>query len=429
MKCLSLSKSFKTPIAIPCNICYACRTNRVTKWVTKMLFETLVPERGTPFFLTLTYDEDHLPDNYSISKDEFQRFKKRFYKHLKTHYPDRNFSFFAVGEYGSRTMRPHYHAIIWGFSPEDTFLHNLLVSSWKLSAPERIDVRFIGLEDALKSKGDKSISNSMIKSFRYTMKYALKNTLTGNTPLNEEDLGEQHKYISEAINSPSEYKHFCKKFFNTTPEGLEPEFSSKTRGLGFDGLDIYADYLRSNKRFAIGFKDLKLRFLADLLTNSLRVDWYNNYLRVNISLPPEFDYIRTKYASWSIVNKSVVFSPEAELVNITHDSDVSSFLDKGYFIGSLDTPMYNRLTKLITPDLLSAVEALDNSNFLFDSDVKKCFRLFESDIARTMLEGYNTFNGNVNFGIDVPITETRDYALAKMSMKFRRMPHDHEAKL
>lgn len=60
-------------------------------------------------FTTLTYDDEHLP--LTLEKHELQKWLKRLRK--QTNQPIR---FFASGEYGERTQRPHYHAIIYGIT-------------------------------------------------------------------------------------------------------------------------------------------------------------------------------------------------------------------------------------------------------------------------------------------------------------------------
>ncbi len=59
-------------------------------------------------FLTLTYDEAHLPEDKAIDVKHWQNFAKK----LRRKYGP--FRFYHIGEYGSTTFRPHYHAIIFG---------------------------------------------------------------------------------------------------------------------------------------------------------------------------------------------------------------------------------------------------------------------------------------------------------------------------
>lgn len=65
-------------------------------------------------FVTLTYKEE--PENGSLDKTDLQNFFKRLRFALEPY----RIRYFAVGEYGEKTLRPHYHAIIYGLGREDT---------------------------------------------------------------------------------------------------------------------------------------------------------------------------------------------------------------------------------------------------------------------------------------------------------------------
>lgn len=66
-------------------------------------------------FITLTYADEYLPENGALDKRDLQLFLKRLRKRLAP----RSFRYYACGEYGSKTMRPHYHAILFGVSEID----------------------------------------------------------------------------------------------------------------------------------------------------------------------------------------------------------------------------------------------------------------------------------------------------------------------
>lgn len=66
-------------------------------------------------FITLTYDDDHLPVGGTLKKDDWQRFAKRLRKYFK----GRKIKYFHCGEYGERTKRPHYHALLFGVDFSD----------------------------------------------------------------------------------------------------------------------------------------------------------------------------------------------------------------------------------------------------------------------------------------------------------------------
>lgn len=59
-------------------------------------------------FCTLTYDDEHLPENQSVSPRELSNWVKR---HRKAGF---KFRYFGCGEYGDNTFRPHYHLALFG---------------------------------------------------------------------------------------------------------------------------------------------------------------------------------------------------------------------------------------------------------------------------------------------------------------------------
>lgn len=61
-------------------------------------------------FITLTYDDKHLPGDGSLNPRHFQLFMKRLRKALQP----KKIRFYHCGEYGDLLGRPHYHAAIFG---------------------------------------------------------------------------------------------------------------------------------------------------------------------------------------------------------------------------------------------------------------------------------------------------------------------------
>lgn len=62
-------------------------------------------------FVTLTYDDEHLPKGGTVVPKHGRNFIKRLAKEIA---PER-IRYFFVGEYGDDTARPHYHCAIFGF--------------------------------------------------------------------------------------------------------------------------------------------------------------------------------------------------------------------------------------------------------------------------------------------------------------------------
>lgn len=63
-------------------------------------------------FITLTYDDAHLPHRAMLKYEDYQRFMKRLRKEA---FPFK-LRFYMCGEYGERSWRPHYHALIFNYA-------------------------------------------------------------------------------------------------------------------------------------------------------------------------------------------------------------------------------------------------------------------------------------------------------------------------
>jgi len=95
-------------LTVPCGKCLSCRISKRREWTLRILHELSYHDKNV--FLTLTYTDEHLPENNSLQKAALQKFFKRLRKNLQ----GRKIKYFAVGEYGDDKKRPHYHAIVHG---------------------------------------------------------------------------------------------------------------------------------------------------------------------------------------------------------------------------------------------------------------------------------------------------------------------------
>lgn len=147
---------------LPCGHCVGCRQDQAKEWSNRLLMESLYHAQS--YFVTLTYDDNHAhfvdyvnPRNgqffpkdtkhqATLFKKDVQDFMKRlrqsywswrfewFYdfdklewqidsRTGKLHIPEDKIRFYAAGEYGGHTFRPHYHLILFGFEvPESKFI-------------------------------------------------------------------------------------------------------------------------------------------------------------------------------------------------------------------------------------------------------------------------------------------------------------------
>lgn len=106
---------------VPCGKCVGCRLARAQSWAVRARHESMLYDRNC--FITLTYDDAHIPEHGSLRYADVQRFLKRLRKRYSgyTMLPNgkRPIRFLCAGEYGSSTLRPHYHALIFNFDFKD----------------------------------------------------------------------------------------------------------------------------------------------------------------------------------------------------------------------------------------------------------------------------------------------------------------------
>lgn len=125
------------PLPIPCGHCVGCRMEHAKEWKVRNCLEALAYKPEHVYFLTLTYGDASLPSTREgvpcLRKEDLQKFWKRLRKNS-----GKRFRYFACGEYGGLTLRPHYHAIVYGdvFDPVPDPGHHLrsqaLEESWTL---------------------------------------------------------------------------------------------------------------------------------------------------------------------------------------------------------------------------------------------------------------------------------------------------------
>lgn len=129
MACLTpymvTAKHSKSLVPVPCGKCPGCRNARASQWSFRLMQEEKQSESA--HFITLTYDTSRVP----ITKNGFMDIRRRdlqlFFKRLRKSISSDNkkagiksragtgrpIRYYAVGEYGGKGNRPHYHLIIF----------------------------------------------------------------------------------------------------------------------------------------------------------------------------------------------------------------------------------------------------------------------------------------------------------------------------
>lgn len=96
-------------VNVPCGKCLACKKRRASHWSFRLNEEAKTSSSAC--FITLTYENAPVSENgfRTLDKRDFQLFLKR----LRKTCPTNKLKYYACGEYGTQTHRPHYHAIIF----------------------------------------------------------------------------------------------------------------------------------------------------------------------------------------------------------------------------------------------------------------------------------------------------------------------------
>lgn len=155
-------------VTLPCGQCLGCRKDHAQHWAVRCLHEGQMHECSS--FVTLTFDDENLPWDCSISTRDLQTFMKRIRKAFGP-----GVRFFACGEYGETNWRPHYHLILFGIDfAEDRY-------PWRMSPSGHQLYRSPKLEK-LWPFGHSEIGDVTKDSVEYVARYVFKK-VTGESAL------------------------------------------------------------------------------------------------------------------------------------------------------------------------------------------------------------------------------------------------------
>lgn len=119
---------------VPCGTCNFCLQARRMDWAFRLQIEK--KNSISSHFITLTYADEYLPINTALNKatldkTDLQKFIKRLRKANEKYRAKnaRRIRYYAVGEYGTETERPHYHIIL--FNAQRKTIERL-ENTWKI---------------------------------------------------------------------------------------------------------------------------------------------------------------------------------------------------------------------------------------------------------------------------------------------------------
>lgn len=107
---------------LPCGQCSECRAQRARVWANRLTWEATRYRQDNCWFVTITYNDDSLIYGGSAVPTLHMDDVSAFIKRLRKHYGNPGIRFYAAGEYGGHTYRPHYHMILYGVTLNDLTL-------------------------------------------------------------------------------------------------------------------------------------------------------------------------------------------------------------------------------------------------------------------------------------------------------------------
>lgn len=193
--------------AFPCRKCLPCRLNQAREKAIRCVHEASMHQSN--IFLTLTYDDQHI-GNGRLNYEDFQLFMKKLREtQVRDIHPDDredlSISFMVTGEYGDKTKRPHWHAIIFNYEPTD--------KKKKYVSDRGEQVYTSDFLKKLWGKGNIEFGAVTIDSAGYVARYAAKKLSHGNDQ--DHDFHPIHKTSSKnAIGKTWIQKYFKHTFEN-----------------------------------------------------------------------------------------------------------------------------------------------------------------------------------------------------------------------
>lgn len=153
-----------------CGQCVGCRLSRAQAWAVRCMHEASLHELNS--FVTLTYDDKHVPSDGSLCYRHFQLFVKRLRKQFAC-FDVTSWQmvprYYMCGEYGEQGNRPHFHACFFGLGFPDQVYFKKSASGAKLYTSK--------LLEELWTFGHSLIGAVTFESAGYVARYCTKKVL------------------------------------------------------------------------------------------------------------------------------------------------------------------------------------------------------------------------------------------------------------
>lgn len=206
---------------IPCGQCIGCRLDYSREWAIRSYLEA--KQYKFNYFITLTYNDDHLPrgkgwsvesgecfDSVTLEPKDLTKFIKDVRGHWKYHFDHIGIRFMAAGEYGDTSRRPHYHLIMYNLPIDDLKLWKTNYNKQKLYVSPTLS--------KIWGKGYVVIGEVTWESSAYVARYVMKKQTGKDNRIVYSALGQKKEFMRVSRNPGLARNYFednYKKIYET----------------------------------------------------------------------------------------------------------------------------------------------------------------------------------------------------------------------
>lgn len=270
----------KSPITVrssnhwfPCGQCMPCRLNRRRVWAHRLMLEAGCHSENA--FITLTYDDSHLPENGSLEPYAASYVRKWFknFRDLYRHETGRNLRFYLVGEYGDKSFRPHYHLIVFGYPP----CANPYRKKWLRKRKKGCDCVPCARVSRSWARGFTDVAEVTLHSSQYVAGYVTKKMTKKDDTRLAGRYPEHSKMSTKPGIGASALPFIIDSLLDSETGELFLENGDVPATLPINGREFpLGRYLKNKLRLAVGVTDEKAKELFQAWQQELRTMYYDS---------------------------------------------------------------------------------------------------------------------------------------------------------
>lgn len=241
---------------LPCGRCIGCKMERARQWGLRCLHEAKMWPHN--HYVTLTYNDEHMPPGGSVCLRDVQLFMKRLRK-AKNSTKDNPVRFFLGAEYGEENRRPHYHALLFNVHFGDLQMHGRNARGEPLYTSRELSALW-SADGGKSDMGFCTLGAVTFDSAVYCAKYAMKKlNISEDSPPEARAAYEARYVVYDADGIVHE-------------RAREFAVMSRRPGIGAGYYDKYGDEVRAHDCVVVGGREVRPPRFYDMRSDSVDPD-------------------------------------------------------------------------------------------------------------------------------------------------------------